>query len=44
MVERVDEWQRRRTVECSAVVKGCRDPDRRLVDVGNTEINFPHFG
>ena len=42
MIERVDERQRRGTVEGPAVVKGGRDAHRRLVDIWNAEIDFPH--
>ena len=44
MVERIDERQRRRAIESSAVVQGGRDADRCLVDIGDAEIDFPHDG
>lgn len=44
MVEGVDEWERRRAIEGSAIVQGCRDADRCLIDIGDTEVDFPHDG
>lgn len=43
MVERVDQGQGRCAVERTAVVEGRGDAHRRLVDVGDAEIDFPHF-
>lgn len=42
MVERVDQRQGRCAVERTAVVEGRGDAHRRLVDVGDAEIDFPH--
>jgi len=44
MVERIDERQGRRAIEGSAVIQGCCDTDRGLVDIGDAEIDFPHDG
>lgn len=43
MIERVDERQSRGAVKSPTVVKGCCDAHRRLVDVGDTEVDFPHL-
>lgn len=42
VVEGVDEGEGRRAVQCTAVVEGGGDAHRRLVDVGDTEVDFPH--
>lgn len=42
MVERIDERQCRGAIESSAVVQGCSDPHRCLVDIRDAEIDFPH--
>lgn len=44
MVEGVDEREGRGAVERSSVVEGGGDADRRLVDVGDAEVDFPHDG
>lgn len=44
MIERIDERQRRRAIESSAVIQGGGDADRCLVDIGDAEIDFPHDG
>jgi hypothetical protein len=44
MVERIDKRQRRRAIEGSAVIQGCSDANRCLVDIGDAEIDFPHDG
>lgn len=42
MVEGVDEREGGGAVECTAVVEGGGDAHRRLVDVGDAEVDFPH--
>lgn len=42
VVEAVDERERRGAVEGAAVVERSGDADRRLIDVGNAEVNFSH--
>jgi hypothetical protein len=44
MVERIDERERRRAIEGSAVIQGCSDAHRSLVDIWDAEVNFPHDG
>lgn len=44
MVERVDQGKRRGAVKRTAVIQGSGDPHRCLVDIRNTEIDFPHDG
>ena len=44
MVERIDKWEGGCAVECSAIVQGGSDTDRCLVDIWDTEIDFPHDG
>jgi len=44
MVERVDQGQCRGTVKSSTIVESSRDAHRRLVDVGDAEVNLPHSG
>lgn len=44
MVERIDERQCRGAIKSSAVVQGCSDSHRCLVDIGYAEIDFPHDG
>lgn len=44
MVEGVDERQGRCAVESPAVVESRGDAHRRLIDVGDAEVNFPHDG
>lgn len=43
MVEGVDERQGRCAVKCSTVIQCSRDANRRLVDVRDAEIDFPHL-
>lgn len=42
MVEGVDEWEGRGTIEGSAVVEGGGDADRGFIDIGDVEIDFSH--
>ena len=42
MVEGVDERQSRGTIEGSSIIQGGGDAHRRLVDVGDTKVDFPH--
>ncbi len=42
MIEGVDEWEGRSAVEGSSVIKGGRDAHRRLIDIGDTKVDFPH--
>ena len=42
MVQRVYERQGRGTIQGSSIVKSSCDSHRCLVDIGNTEIYFPH--
>jgi hypothetical protein len=44
MVERIDERERRRAIEGSAVIQGCSDANRSLVDIWDAEVDFPHDG
>jgi hypothetical protein len=44
MVERIDEWEGRGTIESSTVIQGCSDANRGLVDIGDAEVDFPHDG
>lgn len=44
MIKRVNQGQGRRAVEGPAVIQGGGDAHRRLVDVGDAEVDFPHFG
>ena len=44
MVEGVDEWQRRGTIERPAVVKGRGDAHGRLIDVRDAKVDRPHGG
>lgn len=44
MVEGVDQRKRRGTVKGAAVVQRSRDVDRRLVHIGNAEVDLPHDG
>jgi hypothetical protein len=42
MVERVDEGEGRGAIESTAIIQGGSNTDGRLVDVGNTKVDFPH--
>jgi hypothetical protein len=42
VVERIDERQGRSAIESSTVIQGGRDAHGCLVDVWDTEIDFPH--
>ena len=44
MVEGVDERQRRCTVESPTIVESRGDAHRRLIDVGDAEVDLPHDG
>lgn len=44
MIERIDQRQCRCAVEGPTVVKRGGDCHRRLVDVGNAEVDLPHDG
>lgn len=44
MVQGVDEWKSRGTIESSAVVECGSDADRGFVDIGDAEIDFSHDG
>lgn len=44
MVERVDQGKGRSAVKGTAVIQGGGDSHRCLVDIRNTEIDFPHGG
>lgn len=44
MVKRVNEGERRGAVERSTIVQSGGDAHRRLVDVRDAEVHFPHFG
>ena len=44
MIERVNQRQCRCTIESPAVIQGRGDADRRLVDVRDAEVDFPHLG
>lgn len=43
MVEGVYEWKSGCAIESSAVVQGSSNADRGLVDIGDAEVDFPHF-
>lgn len=43
MVEGVDERQSRSTIEGSSIIQSSSDAHRRLVDVGDTKVDFPHI-
>lgn len=44
MVKGIDERQGGGAVESPAIVKGGSDAHRRLVDVGDAKVDFPHDG
>lgn len=44
MVEGVDKRKGRGTIEGAAVVEGSSDAHRRLVDIGDAEVDFAHDG
>lgn len=44
VIERIDEREGGRAIECSAIIQGSGDADGCLVDIWDTEIDFPHDG
>lgn len=44
MVERIDERKGGSTIEGPSVVKGGGDGHRRLIDVRDAKVDFPHRG
>ena len=42
MVKRVNQGEGRGAVEGSSVIESCGDMNRRLIDIGNTEVDFSH--
>lgn len=42
MVERIDERKGRCAIESSSIVQSCGNSNRRLIDIWDAEIDFPH--
>ncbi len=43
MIKRVNQRQGRGAIESTSIIQGGRDSHRRLVDVGDAEVDFPHL-
>lgn len=43
MIEGIDEWQCRGATKSPSIVESGGDTNRGLVDIGYTEVDFPHL-